>query len=252
MAARFVLAQISDLHITDGPKGEVAAANLKRALQRVASYRPDAIIATGDLVNDAQSEEYAALGPLLADPPAPLYLLPGNHDDRDFIRATFPHHAYLPKGGLLSYAIEDFPIRIVALDQMTPEKTGGVFEEAHARWLDKTLSAAPGTPTVVALHHHPFPTHDLLFDTIGLDGREAFAEVIGRHPQVELVIAGHHHRVAQGYVAHAPALIAPSTAYTFSLALQPDQSIARKSPEAGFALHVWPQTGPRMSHFMAI
>jgi 3',5'-cyclic AMP phosphodiesterase CpdA len=252
MVARFVLAQISDLHVTNGPSGDVAAANLTRALQKIAPYRPDLIIATGDLVNDAKRDEYAALAPLLIDPPAPLCLLPGNHDDRDALRAAFPDHAYLPKTGKLSYALENYPIRVVAIDQIVPGRTGGEFGDADALWLDKMLSAAPEKPTVVALHHHPFPSYDLLFDTIGLDGRELLAEIVGRHRQVELVIAGHHHRILEGHVAHAPALVAPSTAYTYSFALQPDQPIARKSEEAGFALHVWPQAGQRTSHFFSI
>lgn len=252
MVARFVLAQISDLHVTNGPNGEGAAANLTRALRMIAPYRPDMIIATGDLVNDSKRDEYSALASLLIDPPAPLYLLPGNHDDRDGLRAAFPDHTYLPKSGLLSYVIDDFPIRVVAVDQIVPGETGGAFGEEHAAWLEGTLSTQPDKPTVVALHHHPFQSQDLLFDTIGLEGRELLAEVVGRHRQVELVIAGHHHRVLEGRVAHAPALVAPSTAYTYSYALQPDQPIARKSPEAGFALHVWPQAGERTSHFFSI
>ena len=106
---------------------------------------------------------------------------------------------------------------------------------------------------MVALHHPPFLTHERLFDRIGLERREDFAAVIGRHPQVQLVIAGHHHRAVIGRVAHALAVVAPATAYTYSMALHEDQKIGIKSPEAAFALHVWdaPQAPP-VSHFVAL
>lgn len=251
MAARFILAQISDLHVTNDPAGDNAG-SLTRALKALGPYRPDLIIATGDLVNSAKREEYAVLAPLLADPPAPVYLLPGNHDDRDHLRATFPHHDYLPAQGRLSYVVDDYAVRVIALDQIVPGQTGGAFAAEEADWLDAELSKEPSKPTLIALHHHPFNTQDALFDTIGLEGHDLFAGVIARHPQVELVVAGHHHRVAHGKVAQAPAVIAPSTAFTYSLALRPDQPIARKSTETGFALHVWPQAGPPMSHFISL
>jgi 3',5'-cyclic-AMP phosphodiesterase len=252
MAARFILAQISDLHVTNTPAGQTASLNLKRALAMLAPYQPNAIVATGDLVNDARKEEYAALAPLLAEPPAPLFLLPGNHDDREHLRAAFAHHDYLPEQGPLSAVIDDFPVRLVLLDQIVPGMTGGVFGADNAAWLEAALGEAPDKPTVIALHHHPFATHDRLFDTIGLEGRERFAEIVARHRQVQLVVAGHHHRCARGAVAHAPAIIAPSTAFSYSLALRADQPIAAKGSQAGFALHAWPQDGPPTSYFISL
>lgn len=255
MPARFVLGQISDLHVlaAQGDEPFDTNGNVRRAFEKIASYQPDLILATGDLANDARPEEYAALAPLLADPPAPLFLVPGNHDNRDLLRAAFPGHLYLPRQGKLSYTIETFPLRLVVFDSAEQGKTGGTFAEADAQWLEATLAAAPGAPTIVALHHPPFLSHERLFDRISLDGREAFAAVIGRHRQVQLVIAGHHHRAVVGRVAHAPAVVAPATAYTYSMALREDQKIGVKSPEAAFALHVWDALdAPPVSHFIAL
>jgi 3',5'-cyclic AMP phosphodiesterase CpdA len=255
MPARFVLGQISDIHAL-AEQGEEPFRNndnAARALALMALYRPDAILATGDLANDARAEEYAALAPILADAPAPLFLLPGNHDDRTLLHEAFPAHAYLPRAGKMSYVVERFPVRLVVLDSTVSDEVGGAFDEEDALWLDAVLSAASKTPTLVALHHPPFLTHERLFDRIGLDRREDFAAVIGCHPQVQLVIAGHHHRAVVGRVAHAPAVVAPATAYTYSMALHEDQRIGVKSPEAAFALHVWhtPQAPP-VSHFIAL
>lgn len=243
MSAQFILAQISDTHVRADDAG-AAARQLKRALAGARAYRADVILITGDLVNDARADEYAVFAEAIADPPAPLYVLPGNHDDRTLMRAALPRHGYLHAGAPLNFVIEDFPVRLVAVDQIVPGETHGLLTAETADWLDRTLAAAPDKPTVVALHHPPFPTHDPLFDTIGLHGAELFGAVIARHAQVTRVICGHHHRVAVGQAGHAPVVIAPSTSWAYGLALHPDQPVAPKTDEQpGWMLHAWSPAG---------
>jgi 3',5'-cyclic AMP phosphodiesterase CpdA len=246
----FVLAQISDTHIR-ADDGGAAAAQLKRALAQAADYRADVILMTGDLVNDERADEYAGLAEILADPPAPLFVLPGNHDDRAKLRAALPGHAYLPAQGELSFTIEDFPLRIVAVDQIVPGQTYGAFPAERARWLDDAL-ARSDRPTIVALHHSPFLSHDLLFDSIGLRDNAAFVAVIARHPQVQRIICGHQHRVVVGQVAHAPVIVAPSTSWVYGLATHDGQPIAPITAEQpGWMLHLWTPHS-FASHFMGL
>lgn len=244
MSAQFILAQISDSHVRADDDG-VALRQLARALDQAREYRADAILLTGDLVNDERADEYALLAKAIADPPAPIYVLPGNHDDRAQIRTSLSAHSYLPPSGPLSYVIEDFPLRIVCIDQIVPGETHGILTREQADWLDRTLSQRPERPTLVALHHPPFPTHDELFDKIGLWNADLFTSVIRHHPQVIRVLCGHHHRVAVGQVAHAPVIVAPSTSWVYGLALHEGQPIAPKTAEQpGWMLHAWsPQQG---------
>lgn len=252
MSGKFLLAQISDTHVRADDGGE-SARQLRRALNQASAYQADAILLTGDLVNDERDEEYAAFAAAIADPPAPLYVMPGNHDDRGRIRAHLPGHTYLPDGPFLSFVLEQFPVRIIALDQIVPGETHGLLTEAQAEWLDRTLAAAPDKPTIVALHHPPFATYDLLFDRIGLLDGDLFRSVISRHRQVERVICGHHHRAVVGQVAHAPVIVAPSTSWVYGLALHPGQQIAPKTLEApGWTLHVWVEQHGFASHFMGL
>lgn len=253
MTERFLLAQISDTHIRADDAG-AAASQLRKAMAQAGEYGADAILLTGDLVNDERSEEYAVLADALANPPAPLFLMPGNHDDRALMRATFGReHAYLPAAGALSFVIDAFPVRVIAIDQVVPGETYGRLTEAQAEWLDAELSAAPQKPTLVALHHPPFLTHDLLFDRIGLHDSDLFAAVIARHPQVARIICGHHHRIVVGQVAHAPVIIAPSTSWTYGLALHDGQKIAPKTSEPpGWMLHAWTARGGFASHVMGL
>jgi 3',5'-cyclic AMP phosphodiesterase CpdA len=249
---QFLVAQISDTHVRIDD-GEAAVKALRDALGQAAQYQVDAVLLTGDLVNDARADEYAAFAEALIDPPAPFFLMPGNHDDRDRLRAAFPAHTYLPKQGPLSYVIDQFPVRIVMLDQTVPGQVHGEFNEADAAWLDDALAAAPERPTIVALHHPPFATHDVLFDTIGLHNGRRFSTLIARHRQVARVICGHHHRFAVGQAGHAPVIVAPSTSWAYGLALHEGQEIAPKTAEQpGWVLHAWTPAGGVASHFMGL
>ncbi len=248
---RLVLAQLSDPHIRADADAPTQA--LRRALEGARAYGAQAILLTGDLVNDERPEEYAVLASALAASPAPVFLLPGNHDDRALIRDHFPAHAYLPRGAHLSYVIDDLPVRVVMLDQICPGQTHGELTDELAAWLDAALAAAPDRPTLVALHHPPIMTYDLLFDRIGLHRQDRFAEIIARHPQVQRIVCGHHHRVAFGQVAHAPAIIAPSTSWVYGLALCEGQQIAPKTSEQpGWMLHIWTPEHGFASHFMGL
>jgi 3',5'-cyclic AMP phosphodiesterase CpdA len=249
---QFFLAQISDTHVR-ADDGGAAADALRRALAQAAEYRVGAILLTGDLVNDERADEYAVLADALAQPPAPIYLMPGNHDDRGLIRASFPTHAYLPKQGALSYTIETLPLRVVMLDQTVPGAVHGDISAEGADWLHQTLAAAPERPTIVALHHPPFATQDLLFDTIGLHHSERFAVVIARHRQVARVICGHHHRFAVGVAGHAPVIVAPSTSWAYGLATHEGQEIApRTAEQPGWVLHAWSRQSGLASHFIGL
>ncbi|MBC7767745.1 MAG: metallophosphoesterase [Phycisphaerales bacterium] len=252
MSSKFLLAQISDTHVRADDDG-AAARNLKTALAQAGKYKVDVILLTGDLVNDERDDEYAVFACAIADPPAPLFVLPGNHDDRARMRTWLPSHTYFPRGDFLSYALDQFPVRIVAIDQIVPGETHGALTPQQADWLDRTLAEAPDKPTIVALHHPPFSTYDLLFDQIGLFDRDTFKSVISRHRQVIRVICGHHHRLAIGQVAHAPAIVAPSTSWVYGLALNPGQDLAPKTAEQpGWMLHAWTKEGGLASHFMGL
>lgn len=252
MSGKFLLAQISDTHVR-ADDGGASARRLRKALDQARAYRADAILLTGDLVNDERDDEYGVLVDAIANPSAPLFVMPGNHDDRARIRARLPAHDYLNPDGFLSYVLEQFPVQIVCVDQIVPGETYGVLTEQQATWLDATLAAAPDKPTIVALHHPPFATYDLLFDKIGLVDGDLFASVIARHRQVVRVICGHHHRTVFGQVAHAPVVAAPSTSWAYGLALHAGQEIAPKTSEApGWMLHVWTEQGGLASHVMGL
>ncbi|HXV23834.1 MAG TPA: metallophosphoesterase, partial [Alphaproteobacteria bacterium] len=128
-----ILAQISDTHVcAKGMQlyGRIDTnAGLRRAVESINLLRPrpDAVLASGDLTESGAADEYAALRAILDRLEMPLYVMPGNHDSQDRLRAAFADHAYLPKDGFLHYTIKLGPVRLIALDTVVPGEDGGTL-----------------------------------------------------------------------------------------------------------------------------
>ena len=241
-----MLAQVTDTHIVR--RGELtlgridAAAMLARCVARLngLSPRPDAVVVTGDLTDLGRPEDYALVRELLAPLAMPVYVLPGNHDDRTALRAGFADHRYLPADGtFVHYVVDDLPVRLIALDTVIPGQAGGALCAARLGWLAERLAEAPDRPTIVAMHHPPFDTGIPFMDRIGLSGRDAFAELIAGHRQVERVICGHVHRTIHTRCGGTVASVCPSNAHHVVLTFDADQDDAWVYEPPGFQLHVW-------------
>ena len=238
MGRVFLLAQLSDLHIGADWGGDDPEARLAVAVEAVLAMpqRPDAVLVTGDLVDNGTDAEYARVRELLAPLAAPLHLAAGNHDDRAALRRAFD----LPgtDGEPLQYAADFGELRVVVLDTTIPGEDAGTLDTARLAWADAELARAPDVPTVIAMHHPPLVTGVPIWDELGLaaDGRRGLGDVLARHPQVQRVVAGHLHRTMTGALAGRAVVAVPSTyiqgrldfgARTFELADEPP----------GFALH---------------
>lgn len=245
-----LIAQITDTHIK--PEGMLAyghidtAAFLARAVDHILHLdpRPDVVLGTGDLVDGGLPEEYRRLHHLLSPLPMPVYLIPGNHDDREALRQVFADHPYMPRQGFIQYVVDDGPLRLVALDTLLPGKSGGLVDAERLHWLDARLAEAPTKPTMIFMHHPPFKTAIEYMDNIGLEGTAAMADVVRRHPQVERVVCGHLHRSIQSRWAGTLAMTAPATAHQVGLDVRHDVGLTLTLEPPAYALHLWrPELG---------
>ncbi|HZK91365.1 MAG TPA: phosphodiesterase [Stellaceae bacterium] len=225
------------------------AACLARAVAALNALdpQPDVTVVTGDLCDHGEIVEYEHLRQLLAPLRMPVFLIPGNHDDRDGMRAVHGTDGYLPAEGFLQYAVEDFPLRIVALDTLVAGSHHGLLCEERLRWLDATLTAMPDRPTLVLMHHPPFPTGITYMDGHGYHNPGALAEVIARHKQVERIACGHLHRAIDRRFAGTVAGTAPSTAHQIRLDLRPGVRLHFRFEPPGYQLHLW-QGGGLVTH----
>lgn len=256
---RFLLAQVTDPHVK--AEGRLSyrvvdtAAALRRCVEHVMglAQKPDAVLFTGDLTDFGRPEEYAQLARLISPLDMPVYLMPGNHDAREALRAAFPGHGYLrQREETVDYVIEDWPLRIVALDSVVPMRSGGALRPHQLEWLDGVLSAAPSRPTLVAVHHAPFSTGIGHMDDIGLENAAGLEAVVRAHPQVALVACGHLHRAIQTRFGGTLASTCPSPAHQVLLDLD-ERAASRFAMEPpGYQLHLWREGLGVVTHTVAI
>ena len=206
MSSPFLLVQLSDPHVGADWAGGDPVARLAAAVEtvRVLRRQPDAVLVSGDLADHAADAEYEQVRELLAPLRAPLYVLPGNHDDR---RALHRHFGVPGADGEpVQYAVDLGALRLVVLDTTRPGEDSGALDADRLAWLDAALEATPQVVTLLAMHHPPVSTGVPIWDALGMPvaDRLGLAEVLGRHQQVRRITSGHLHRAIRPSLGAGP------------------------------------------------
>jgi 3',5'-cyclic-AMP phosphodiesterase len=245
----FALVQLTDPHI-GAPWSSVAASSLAAAVTAVGDLLggpPDAVLVTGDIASTPTDEEYAEARTILDRLDAPVYPVPGNHDDP----AGMLRHFDTPSQAT-SYAVDLGPVRLVALDSTRPDGDGGRLDPPRLEWLEATLADDDSTPVLLVMHHAPLITGMPTMDAIGIaeDERRALEAVLVRHPEVQVVACGHVHRAITGRLGPATVLAVPSTDMQLALELTPGELRFVREPPC-FAVHILAD-GRIVSHLQPI
>jgi 3',5'-cyclic AMP phosphodiesterase CpdA len=213
-----IIAQITDTHISLGAAdADCRAADLGRTLADINALdpAPDAIIHTGDVVHGGRREDYAVAASLLATARAPVYVTAGNRDDRENLRHSLSRWVHpASDSGFLDYAVEDLPVRLIAVDTVNAATNKGDFSPARARDLTALIEAEPGKPIAVFMHHPPFLV-SVGPDPLSFVTAEAMAglqRTLQRSGRVVAVFCGHVHRSTWGQIGAIPVMVAPCTA----------------------------------------
>ena len=232
-----LIAQITDTHVRAaaappklGIDNNAKLAAAKHFIENL-TPQPDVVLATGDLTNRGEQAEYQALRELLGDLRIPLFVIPGNHDDRELLRTTFRDHPYMHRvGDYFNYVIDAYPVRLIAVDTTLADRHDGALCDERLDWLAASLAQAPQQPTLIFMHHPPFQTGIWWIDGIGLlQGAARLRDIVAANPQIKLIVCGHIHRCVQSQLAHAPVSVAPSTAHQVSLDVAPESPPAWSS-----------------------
>ena len=242
-----LIGQITDFHVRahdeESTFGIDNNANLRAAVAMLNALdpAPDVVIGTGDLTNRGRPEEYAALRDLLAPLEAPIYLIPGNHDVPRLLRETFGDHDHLAgEGEFVSYAVDGYPLRLVALDSTLPDAHNGAVCTERLAWLRSRLEEAPERPTLLFMHHPPFRTGIWWMDGIGIvEGVAELRDLLDAHPQVQRIACGHLHRAIQANLGRTPVSVCPSTSYQVCLDMRPDSHPKFIAEPPALQLHTW-------------
>ena len=242
-----ILAQISDTHILADdadPRTDARLKALERCVRDINRLdpRPRAVIHTGDMAQEGRPEEYARARAVLQGLHMPCHVTPGNRDDRAKLAAAFGLAAPEP---FVLYAVDDHPVRLVALDSLSLDGHMGELCAARLQALAALLAVAPERPTALFLHHPPY---DVL--TAAPERRFQYhrrravadlARVLAAAPQVVHLFSGHAHRPWHTRMGAAGASTMPSVApdlrmgdYPPGMAETPVYQVHRYAPETGF------------------
>jgi Icc protein len=242
-----IVAQISDTHVTmDTDDADQRIRDFECAVADINALdpAPDVIVHTGDIVHNGCGDEYAEAVRILSAARAPVFVLPGNKDERTNLRAAFSDRGYLsPRSPFIDYAVEDFPVRLMVLDTLNPGSNKGDFCAARADRLRELAAAGDDRPVAVFAHHPPFEV-DVGPDPVHFDDPHAMAlmrETLQQCDRIVGLFCGHVHRFASGAVGDIPVSIVTAVSTKLRKGEYPSEAEGRPlyylhtfAPEGGF------------------
>jgi 3',5'-cyclic-AMP phosphodiesterase len=243
-----IIAQISDTHLAlDAADADQRIRDFELTVAELNALdpAPDVIVHTGDIVHNGRRDEYARAVAILAKARAPVYVMAGNKDHRTNLRVAFSAGGYLaPDSEFIDYAIDEYPVRLIALDTLSSNSNKGDFCPERVKRLIDLIDAERTKPIAVFTHHPPFEV------TVGPD-RQHFetpdmmsrlARAVQHSGRVVAVFSGHVHRAAEGHIGNIPATVVPCIAtplrkgeYPPHMKRRPVYHVHRYDPIWGFA-----------------
>ena len=223
------LIQFTDPHLYADPReslrGVATLPALTAALMSAQKreWPPDALLVTGDLVQDDPGG-YPHLRRLLGVLGLPVLCLPGNHDEPEAMRQELGGKPFVLGGH-----VDLGRWRIILLDSCIPGVASGALSAAELAALDAALASAGTRHCLVALHHHPVPMASRWLDRVGLTNAAEFLHTIDAHPNVRAIVWGHVHQAYDGVRKGVRLLATPSTCAQF-LPNADDFAVDRRPP----------------------
>jgi len=194
-----LVAQLTDTHLFADEASAMMGVQTVKTFQSVVKKvkelprKPDILLLTGDLTQDETPASYERLRQAVSALGIPTYWIPGNHDILSTMQPILQGTVFSPER-----AFQAGGWNVVLLDSVIPQHTAGKLSNTELAFLDQQLQAFPQMPSMVVLHHPPCLINSPWMDEIGLQNAEAFYEVLGRHPQVKIVLFGHIHQAFEG------------------------------------------------------
>lgn len=196
-----LIAHLSDTHIVDDNESLSPISSMSHNLSECINYingfipKIDLVMISGDIVNSAKYSEYLKAYKLFCKFKIPFYVLPGNHDNPKTLKVVFKEHFPCLDESIevYDYIIEEYDLRILALDSSQKKHAGGNLSTSQLDWLDRKLSEQPLKPSVIFLHHMPVNIGISETDIDGFIGKEKLASIVQSNSQIKTIACGHVH-----------------------------------------------------------
>ena len=213
---------ITILHLTDTHLHAAADSRMRgvttyetflAVLKHVQSDRrwpPDAILVTGDIVQDESRAGYQRFRDTLEPLGVPVYCVPGNHDDPKLMDE-------LLNGGLFKVggALRLDGWALVLLNTFLTGEDAGGLGEARLNGLTGNLKDHAGDHILICMHHQPIPMGSAWLDGVGLRDASRFLAEVDLHDNVRGIVWGHVHQASDRMRGSVRLLSTPSTCSQF-------------------------------------
>ena len=187
---QYRLAQITDCHLlptVDQYYQQIQPAKYLQAIvAQLCLELPDAVILTGDLVQNASAASYQLLAEICQPLACPVFYLPGNHDDLqqlDLLSQQAPFHA------AKSLRLANWQLLLLNTKGLTPS---GVFGVDQQEWLQQQLKPSDALAVWLFCHHHPRPIGSSIDKHGQLDGAALWQHIFAE-PRIQGISHGHCH-----------------------------------------------------------
>jgi 3',5'-cyclic-AMP phosphodiesterase len=211
------LLQLTDTHLYATADGRLRGVNTYETFvtvlehaQRDARWPPDAVLVTGDIVQDGSRAGYERFRSTLEPLGLRVHCIPGNHDDPKMMDDVLRTGRF----GVGGEARFDGWSLILLSTFLTGEDAGGLGE-ARLHGLSAALTAHRGSHVLVVMHHHPLPLGSVWLDGVALRDAPAFLEIIDANPHVRGVLCGHVHQASDRERRGVRFITTPSTCSQF-------------------------------------
>jgi 3',5'-cyclic-AMP phosphodiesterase len=235
----FSFIQITDHHLTesdtvllDGFSTRHAFRSVLKHIAQNAETNVDFIVSTGDIVENPTETAYQSFlqmvnakntsakipGPVLVSTEGllnlPMYLLPGNHDDRNnFFKYLFPKSL---SAHLMNVAFVHKGIQFICLDLGPHSKA-----TAHSETLDfLSQSLNVNLPSIILMHHQLIKIGSRWLDEFIADDIHKFWDILSGH-NVLGIFCGHIHTTYERIINNIPVFGLRSTACPFVMQDEP-------------------------------
>jgi Icc protein len=210
------------LHLTDTHLHATAASRMRgvttyRTLMGVLAavrqhplWPPEAVIVTGDIVQDESAAGYERFREALLPLHVPIYCVPGNHDDPALMQQALSQ-APFQVGGQARLGTWTLPL----LSTFSPGDDGGRLGTEGLAQLSTCLESDRGRHILICMHHHPLPMGSAWLDGVALRDADEFLALVRASPDVRGVLWGHVHQASDRLEHGIRFMSTPSTCAQF-------------------------------------
>ena len=212
-----VLLQLTDTHLHAEQNSRMCGVSTQETfldvlnhIRKDSRWPPDAIVVTGDIVQDKSRAGYQRFRETLQAFGLPVFCIPGNHDDPVLMTELLMTSPFQLCGD-----VKLGEWRVMLLSTFQKGEDAGALGHDGLAVLEESLSRYSEEQVLICIHHQPLPMGSAWLDEIGLRDAQEFLETIVRHDQVRAVLWGHVHQASDREQNNVRFLSTPSTCFQF-------------------------------------